>query len=220
MSKNIERLSQDVAREMMKERAEVRRSSVSEVNSHTEGLQRTILECQAALDAERHRRLEIEEKLRELHVQGQDRTREMQGLMSQLTELRGVYGSMKEEVLGTLEDLHGRLNKSSAGGSLADDLAKLREDCREALQREVRLRTEHDRALEQALEQLREGLETHTHNMQPHGAGHLAHSPAKELERGQAPTEGSDVRGASARGSGGVPVLPARTRGDPGPLQE
>lgn len=52
---------------------------------------------------------------------------------------------------------------------VTDALAKLREDCKESVQREVRSRLERETAMQEKLDSLRTQLETHSHEMQLEG---------------------------------------------------
>merc|ERR1712232_196405 len=142
--------------------------------------------CRVALKAELKAEFKAEdahlsfkyEELNKRYAQLPD----VQGLMAQFGELRGTYGRVKEELGSMLEELHGRLGKEDSDG-WGEAVAKLREDCKEAMQREMRARKERDKSLqdwmeheieihaqatkklETSLAEIRESLESHTHEL-------------------------------------------------------
>lgn len=127
-------------------------------------LQQAIDNVRSSLALEQASKKEFEARLDKVQAAGQDQKGEIKGLMSQFQELRTLCGSIKGEFATALEGLHER-DSVHPEAVTAASLARLRDDCREALQREVRLRKDHDAALQEAVDQLRRHLESHTHEV-------------------------------------------------------
>jgi len=147
---------------------------------------------------------------------------EVKGLMKQFGELSSVYAQVKEELVSMLEEMHSRLDREGSGHG--DAISRLREDCKEAMQREVRSRIERDKALQEWIEseaaarnqdvkvlelglgELREGLETHTHEVHLDGGGSVSPAAAATMvsmrrSAGSAVSESPTMR-AGSRGGG------------------
>jgi len=93
-----------------------------------------------------------------------------QDLVATKSELKSIVDAALREVRAGGGS---SFRDSSEGWSTA--VQKLREDCKEAMQREVRSRVEREKALREELEkrvrELREGLEKHTHELHVEGLG-------------------------------------------------
>lgn len=101
---------------------------------------------------------------------GEGDARAVRELQQDLVATKSELKSMVDAALRELRDSGGKsFRESSEGWSAA--LQKLREDCKEAMQREVRSRVEREKATEKSLDKLRDGLQRHTHELHVEGMG-------------------------------------------------